>query len=56
MAEKKSTLESIALKKREILIMKLKLSSGEQVNLKELRGSKKEVARLLTKISGMKSS
>ena len=48
---KKSLLESIKLKKRDLLAMKLKMASGENVILKDLRNLKKEIARLFTKLN-----
>ena len=34
--------------------MKLKIASGEAVTLKDLRNTKKEVARLFTKLNAIK--
>lgn len=52
--EKKSILEEISFKKRELLVMKIKLSSGEVVMLKKMREVKKDVARLFTKLNSPK--
>jgi ribosomal protein L29 len=47
----KSIMEEISSKKRELLIMKVKLSAGESIMLKEMRKTKKDVARLFTKLN-----
>jgi ribosomal protein L29 len=52
--EKKSLLEDIKLKKRSLLVMKLKLASGETISIKDIRNIKKEVARLFTKLNAIK--
>ncbi len=52
--EKKSLLENIRSKKRSLLVMKLKLASGESISLKDIRSAKKEVARLFTKLNAVK--
>jgi ribosomal protein L29 len=49
--DKKSIMEEISSKKRELLIMKVKLSAGESIMLKEMRTIKKDVARLFTKLN-----
>lgn len=51
---KKSLLEDIKLKKRELLVKKLKISTGESISLKDIRGLKKEIARLFTKLNAVK--
>lgn len=51
--EKKSLLENIKSKKREFLVMKMKLASGESISIKDLRNTKKEIARLFTKLSSI---
>jgi ribosomal protein L29 len=48
---KKSIFDEISSKKRELLLMKVKLTSGDSVPLKDLRKNKKEVARLFTKLN-----
>lgn len=49
--EKKSILASIATLKKELLIFRVKASSGEVVQIKEYKNKKKEVARLFTKLN-----
>ncbi len=53
--EVKSIMEEISSKKRELLIMKVKLSAGESIMLKEMRKIKKDVARLFTKLNNKKN-
>jgi len=48
---KKSIIGEISSKKRELLLMKVKLTSGDSISLKELRKNKKEIARLFTKLN-----
>lgn len=52
--EIKSLLEDIKLKKKRILSLKLKSQSGDQNLAKEIRSTKKEVARLFTKLNSVK--
>ena len=54
--EKKTISEEISIKKRELLIMKIKLSAGELVMLKEMRKLKKDIARLFTKLNNITSA
>ena len=49
--ERKSLLEDVKLKKRALTILKLKLSAGENVGIKNIRNTRKEIARLLTKLN-----
>jgi ribosomal protein L29 len=53
--DKKSTIDEISSKKRELLLMKVKLSSGDSVSLKDMRKNKKEIARLFTKLNSAKA-
>jgi ribosomal protein L29 len=53
--ENNSLLENIKLKKRDLLVMKLKIAAGETIALKELRIAKKEIARLFTKLNAKKA-
>jgi len=48
---KKSVIDEISSKKRELLLMKVKLTSGDSISLKDLRKNKKEIARLFTKLN-----
>ena len=49
--DKKSLLEDIKLKKRALTIFKLKFSAGENIGVKNIRNTRKEIARLLTKLN-----
>ena len=49
--EKQSFLTDIANLKKELLMMRIKASSGESVIAKDYKGKKKEIARLFTKIN-----
>ncbi len=49
--EKKSALASIASLKKELLMFRIKSSSGEMVSVKDYKSKKKEVARLFTKLN-----
>jgi ribosomal protein L29 len=49
--EKKSTLLSISNLKKELLLIRIKASSGESISIKSYKEKKKEVARLFTKIN-----
>ena len=51
---KKSLLEDIRLKKRNLVVMKFKMSAGESVLLKDIRIGKKEIAKLFTKLNAVK--
>ena len=54
--EDKSLLANIAGIKKELLMMRIKTSSGESVPAKDYKSKKKEVARLFTKINQKASS
>lgn len=49
--EKNSILANIANLKKELLMMRIKASSGEAISVKDYKNKKKEVARLFTKIN-----
>lgn len=49
--DKKSLLTDISAKKKEILIMRIKRSSGDTLAAKDIKKTKKEVARLFTKFN-----
>ncbi len=49
--EKKSILADVANIKKELMMLKIKASSGDSINLKTYREKKKEIARLLTKVN-----
>jgi ribosomal protein L29 len=49
--EKKSALANIASLKKELLMMRVKASSGETIPAKDYKNKKKEIARLFTKIN-----
>jgi ribosomal protein L29 len=53
--EEKLMLVNIATLKKELLIMRIKMSSGESVVLKDYKFKKKEVARLFTDINNKKN-
>jgi ribosomal protein L29 len=54
--EEKSVLASIAGLKKELLMMRIKASSGETIPVKDYKNKKKDVARLFTKINKKASS
>jgi len=54
--EKKSALAGIASLKKELLMMRIKASSGETVVAKDYKNKRKEVARLFTKINNKKAA
>ncbi len=54
--EKQSTLLDIANLKKELLIMRVRSSSGESVIAKDYKNKRKEIARLFTKINGSKKA
>lgn len=54
--EKKSTLADIAGLKKELLMMRVKASSGETIVAKDYKHKRKEVARLFTKINNKKAA
>jgi len=53
--EKKSVLALISDLKKELMMMRIKASSGENIVIKDYRQKKKEVARLFTKINNKKA-
>lgn len=54
--EKQSALAEIANLKKELLMMRIKASSGESVAAKDRRNKRKEIARLFTKINSNKKA
>lgn len=54
--EKKSALASIAGLKKDLLMMRIKASSGETISAKDYKNKKKEVARLFTQINNKKAA
>jgi ribosomal protein L29 len=52
--EKKSILTDVANIKKELMLMRIKASSGDAIALKEYRNKKKDIARLLTKYNDNK--
>ncbi len=54
--EKQSALVDIANLKKELLMMRIKASSGEAIVAKDYRNKRKEVARLFTKINSTKAA
>jgi ribosomal protein L29 len=53
--EIKTKLAEIANTKKELLLMRIKKSSGENISHKEYKEKKKEVARLFTKLNANKA-
>ncbi len=53
--EKKSVLASIASLKKELLMLRVKASSGETTSVKDRKNKKKEIARLFTKLNASKA-
>ena len=53
--EKNSAFVNIATIKKEILMIRIKMSSGDNSLAKDLKSKKKEVARLFTKINQNKA-
>ena len=49
--EKNSKLAEIANPKKDLMMMRIKASSGDAVPVKDFKTKKKEVARLFTKIN-----
>ncbi len=49
--EKNSVLADISKLKKDLMMMRIKSSSGDSVVLKDFRNKKKEVARLFTKVN-----
>lgn len=54
--EKKSALVNISGLKKELLMMRVKASSGETIIAKDYKNKKKEVARLFTQINNNKAA
>jgi len=54
--ESKSLLASIGGLKKELLMMRIKSSSGETIPVKDYKNKRKDVARLFTKINQKASS
>lgn len=54
--ENKSALVDIANLKKELLMMRIKASSGETIVAKDYKLKKKEIARLFTKINSNKKA
>lgn len=52
--DKKLALADITRLKKDLLMMRIKSSSGEVVVIKDYKSKKKEVARLFTKINNKK--
>jgi ribosomal protein L29 len=52
--EKSSALAEIATIKKDLMMMRIKSSSGESVVAKEYKNKKKAIARLFTKINSNK--
>jgi ribosomal protein L29 len=53
--DKKSGLATIASLKKELLMMRIKASSGETIVAKDYKHKRKEVARLFTKLNSNKA-
>jgi ribosomal protein L29 len=51
--QRKSILASISSIKKDLLINRVKISSGESVSTKEQRQKRKEIARLFTKLNAL---
>jgi ribosomal protein L29 len=54
--EKKSILADIAGLKKDLLMMRVRASSGETIIAKDYKSKRKEVARLFTKINNKKAA
>ena len=53
--EKKAALVDIANLKKELLMMRVKASSGDSIVVKDYKNKKKEIARLFTKLNSNKA-
>lgn len=51
MEEIQSILANIAILKKDLLMLRIKSSSGESITVKDYKNKKKEVARLFTKLN-----
>jgi ribosomal protein L29 len=56
MKDKKSALANIAGLKKDLLMMRIKASSGETIVAKDYKHKRKEVARLFTQINNKKAA
>jgi len=54
--EKNTILANIASLKKELMMMRVKASSGEVVAVKDYKLKRKEIARLFTKINNKKAA
>jgi ribosomal protein L29 len=54
--EQKSALAEISALKKDLLMMRIKASSGETIIAKDYKHKRKEVARLFTKINNKKAA
>ncbi len=52
--EKVAALSDIAVLKKELLVMRVKASSGETISIKDYKNKKKEIARIFTRINNKK--
>ena len=52
--DKKSMLQNIYNLKSELLKMRIKKTSGDQINPNDIRSKKKEIARIFTKLNTKK--
>ncbi len=53
--DRKKILADISNLKKDLVLMKVKASSGETISTKDLRNKKKEVARLFTQLNANKA-
>jgi ribosomal protein L29 len=49
--DKKSTISEIYNLKKELLLLRLKITSGDKINLKDYREKKKKIAVFFTKLN-----
>lgn len=54
--EKQSFLTDISTLKKDLMILRIKASSGETVLIKEFKTKKKAIARLFTKMNNKKTN
>ena len=52
--DKKSIIADVAAKKRELLVMRVKRSSGDSAPVNKAKEIRKDIARLLTKLNSVK--
>lgn len=50
-ANVKDLMSDISIKKRELMIMRVKLSHGEKIDTKKVRTLRKDIARIFTTIN-----